>query len=148
FRSLAMVEIASTFISGVLGVGAAAMGAGYWALVVQTVSFEAMYLLLIVWISGLPDVSWSATAARRVWSFGSRVMAADLVNYVWSNSDKFLVARFLGPTPLGIYSLAFRVHQLTFGVLGRVGQVVLPTFARLQDDREHLARAFVQVTES
>ena len=38
FRSLAMVEIASTFISGVLGVGAAAIGAGYWALVIQAVS--------------------------------------------------------------------------------------------------------------
>ena len=36
FRSIAMVEIASTVISGVLGVGAAAMGADYWALVIQT----------------------------------------------------------------------------------------------------------------
>ena len=38
FRSIAIVEITSTFVSGVLGVGAAAMGAGYWALVIQTVS--------------------------------------------------------------------------------------------------------------
>ena len=72
FRSIAMVEITSTFISGVLGVGAAAMGAGYWALVIQTVSLEAIYLFLILYISGLPDLAWSATAARRLWSFSSR----------------------------------------------------------------------------
>ena len=148
FRSLGMVEITSTFISGVLGVGAAAMGAGYWALVIQTVSLEAIYLFLILCISGLPELAWSATAARRLWSFSSRVMGADLVNYVSDNSDKFLVARFLGPTSLGLYSLAFRVPQLTLGVLTQVGRVLLPTFARLQDDRERLARAYLDMTES
>jgi O-antigen/teichoic acid export membrane protein len=148
FRSLGMVEITSTFISGVLGVGAAAMGAGYWALVIQTVSLEAISLVLILCINGLPDLAWSATAARRLWSFSSRLMGADLVNYVWGNSDKFLVARFLGPTPLGLYSLAFRVLQLTLAVSTQVGRVFLPTFARLQDDRERLARAFLTLTES
>jgi PST family polysaccharide transporter len=148
FRSLGMIEMASTFISGGLGVGAAAMGAGYWALVIQAVSLEAIYLLLILSINGLPDLAWSAATARHLWSFSSRLLGADLVNYVSSNSDKFLVARFLGPTPLGIYSLAFRIPLLTLGVLGQVGRVVLPTFARLQDDRERLARAFLNVTES
>jgi PST family polysaccharide transporter len=148
FRSIAIVEITSTFMSGALGVGAAAMGAGYWALVIQTVSFEAFYLLLILCIGGLPDLAWSATAARRLWSFSSRVMGADLVNYVSGNTDRLLVAKFLGPSPLALYSLAFRVLELTLAVLGQVSRVVLPTFARLQDDRERLVRAFVHVTES
>jgi PST family polysaccharide transporter len=148
FRSLSMVEISSTFVSGLLGVGAAAMGAGYWALVIQIVFFEALYLCLILYIDGIPDLGWSSTAARRLWPFSSRVVGADLVNYVSGNSDRFLVARFLGPTPLGIYSLAFRIPQLTMGVLGQAGRVVLPTFARLQDDRERLGRAFLNFTES
>src|SRR5262245_12795437 len=53
FRSLGIAEITSTFISGLLGVGAAAMGAGYWALVIQSVSLEGFYLLLILRIGGL-----------------------------------------------------------------------------------------------
>jgi O-antigen/teichoic acid export membrane protein len=148
FRSLGMIEITGTYISGALGVGAAAMGAGYWALVIQAVSLEAIYLFLILYINGLPDLTWSATTARRLWSFSSRIMGADLVNYVSGNSDKLLVARFLGATPLGLYSLAFRVLQLTLAVCTQVGRVVLPTFARLQDDRERLARTFLAVIES
>jgi PST family polysaccharide transporter len=148
FRSLGMIEIASTFISGTVGVGAAVMGAGYWALVIQAVSLEAITLVMVLYINGLPDLSWSATAARRLWSFSSRIMGADLVNYVSGNIDKLLVARFLGATPLGLYSLAFRVLQLTLAVCSQVGRVVLPTFARLQDDRERLARAFLDITES
>ena len=148
FRSLGMIEITGTFISGILGVGAAVMGAGYWALVIQAVSLEAICLFLVLYVNGLPDLSWSATAARRLWSFSSRIMGADLVNYASGNIDKLLVARFLGATALGLYSLAFRVLQLTLAVCGQVGRVVLPTFARLQDDRERLARAFLAVTES
>ena len=148
FRSLGLIEITGTFISGVLGVGAAVMGAGYWALVIQAVSLEAIYLFLILYINGLPDLSWSATTARRLWSFSSHVMGADLVNYFGNNSDKFLVARFLGPTALGLYSLGFRVLQLTLAMYAQAGRVVLPTFARLQDDRERLARAYLALTES
>lgn len=148
FRSIAMVEITSTFISGGLAIGAAAMGANYWALVIQTVSFEASYLLLVLRAGGLPEVAWSTTSARRLWTFSSRVVGADLVNYVSGNTDRFLVAKFLGPTPLAFYSLAFRVLELTLAIVGQLTRVVLPIFARLQDDRERLARAFVSVTES
>lgn len=148
FRSIAMVEITSTFISGVLAIGAAAMGANYWALVIQTVSFEASYLMLVLRAGGLPEVAWSTTAARRLWTFSSRVVGADLVNYVSGNTDRFLVAKFLGPTPLALYSLAFRVLELTLAILSQLSRVVLPTFARLQEDRERLARAFISVTES
>jgi PST family polysaccharide transporter len=148
FRSLGMIEITGTFVSGILGVGAAAMGAGYWALVIQAVSLEAICLFLVLYVNGLPDLSWSGNAARLLWSFSSRIMGADVVNYISGNIDKLLIARFLGATSLGLYSLAFRILQLTLAVCGQVGRVVLPTFARLQDDRERLARAFLDVTES
>lgn len=148
FRSIAMAEIASIFISGVLGVAAAAMGANYWALVIQAVSLEACYLLLMLYLNGVPELTWSASMARRLWSFSSRIMGADLVNYASGNLDKLLVGRFLGATSLGLYSLGWRVLQLTMAVLGQAGRVTLPMFARLQDDRERLARTFLAVNES
>ena len=66
FRRLGMIEITGTFISGILGVGAAVMGTGYWALVIQAVSLEAICLFLVLYVNGLPDLSWSAGAARRL----------------------------------------------------------------------------------
>ena len=75
-------------------------------------------------------------------------MGADLVNYVSDQSDKFFIARFLGSTPLALYSLAFRVLQLTMAVLAQAGQFILPTFSRLQHDRQRLAGAFLNVIES
>ncbi|WP_271601006.1 lipopolysaccharide biosynthesis protein [Bradyrhizobium sp. CCBAU 45384] len=148
FAGIATAEITSTFTSGLIGVGAAAIGAGYWALVIQAVSLEALYLLMIVHLNGLPELTWSTRTARRLWSFSSRIVGADLVNYASGNFDKILIAKFLGATALGLYSLAFRVLQLTLGVMGQVGRVILPTFSRLQNDRERLTRTFLTVTES
>jgi lipopolysaccharide exporter len=148
FRSLGIVEVGSTFAGGALAVIAAANGAGYWALVVQTVAMDTIYLATLFWIGGRPEMSWSTTAARGLWSFSSRVMGSELVRYMSENSDKFLIARFLGATSLGFYSLAYRVLQLPLMMLEQAGRVILPTFSRLQDDRQRLGRIFLRATES
>jgi PST family polysaccharide transporter len=75
-------------------------------------------------------------------------MGSELLRYVSENTDKVLVARFLGATSLGFYSLAYRVLQLPLLMLEQGGRVILPTFSRLQDDRERLARIFLRMTES
>lgn len=148
FRALGIAEIVSTLISGALGVAAALWGAGYWALVIQAICLEACTLIIIFMISGFPELGWSTSTARRLWSFSSRLMGADLVNYASTNSDKFLVGWSLGPVALGLYSLAFRVLQFVLQICGQIGRVILPTFCRLQDDRERLTRVFLEVTES
>jgi PST family polysaccharide transporter len=148
FRSIGIAEISSTLLGGALAVVAAANGAGYWALVVQTLAMDAIYLTALVWVGGRPTLSWSATAARGLWSFSSRVMGSELVRYMSENSDKFLVARFLGATSLGFYSLAYRVLQLPLLMMEQGGRVILPTFSRLQDDRPRLARVFLKMSES
>jgi O-antigen/teichoic acid export membrane protein len=148
FRSLGIAEMGSTLLGGALAVIAAANGAGYWALVVMTFATDAIYLTVILWVGGRPEMVWSATAARGLWSFSSRVMGSELVRYMSENSDKVFVGRLLGATSLGFYSLAYRVLQLPMLMLEQAGRVILPTFSRLQDDRERLARIYLRITES
>jgi O-antigen/teichoic acid export membrane protein len=112
------------------------------------VTMDTVYLAALVWLSGLPETAWSTAAARGLWSFSSRVMGAELVRYVSENGDKFLVARFLGAPALGFYSLAYRVLLLPVLMLEQAGRVILPTFSRLQGERERLARVVLKASES
>lgn len=148
FRVLGLAEMGSTLLGGAVAVVAAANGAGYWALVIQTLVTDATYLAALVRVSGWPETTWSTPAARSLWSFSSRVMGAELVKYMSENTDKFLVARFLGATSLGFYSLAYRVLLLPLLMMQQAGRVILPTFSRLQDDRARLARVFLKASES
>jgi PST family polysaccharide transporter len=148
FRSLGITEMTSTFLGGALAVVAAANGAAYWALVVQVLATDAIYLIVLVGVGGLPPLTWSTPAARRLWSFSSRVMGSELVRYMSQNSDNVLVGRFLGATALGFYSLAYRVLLLPLQIMEQGGRVILPAFSRLQDDRERLAHVFLKASES
>jgi PST family polysaccharide transporter len=147
-RALGLAEIASSLLGGVVAIAAALAGAGYWALVIQSIAMDGIFLIALVMISGLPDPTWSSKAAKDMWGFSSRVMGSELVRYMSENSDKFLVGRYLGATQLGFYSLAYRVLQMPVMMMQQAGRVILPTFSRLQDDRERLAHIFLKSTES
>lgn len=72
-------------------------------------------------------------------AWGSRIV------YVFSsNSDYLLVGRLLGSSALGFYGMAWDLLRFVPDRLHRVaGRVTFPAFCRLQDDREALARAYL-----
>jgi PST family polysaccharide transporter len=149
FRALGMAEISSTVISGTIAIVAAVNGAGYWALVIQMLVLDTIYLAMVMGAAQLPPPMWSPTAARGLWSFSSRMMGSDVINYLSNNGDKVLIARFLGATPLALYGLAGRVLVVPIETLGKTAdRVILPTFSRLQDDGERVARYFLEASAS
>jgi len=149
FRALGMAEISSTAISGAIAIAAAMNGAGYWALVIQILVLDTIYLAMVLGAARLPPPTWSPAAARGLWSFSSRMMGSDIINYLSNNGDKVLIARFLGATPLALYGLAGRVLVVPIETLGKTGdRVILPMFSRLQDDKERVVRYFLEASAS
>jgi O-antigen/teichoic acid export membrane protein len=149
FRSLGIAEILSTAISGGIAIVAAVNGASYWALVIQILVLDTFYLVLVLGAARLPPPTWSGGAARGLWSFSSRMMGSDIINYLSNNGDKVLIARFLGATPLALYGLAGRVLVVPIETLGKTAdRVILPMFSRLQDDGQRVARYFLEASAS
>jgi O-antigen/teichoic acid export membrane protein len=149
FKAVGMAEIFSTLISGTIALAAAVNGASYWALVIQILVMDAIYLALVLVSWGLHRPMWSRSSAQRLWSFSSRMMGSDIINYISNNADKVLIARFLGATPLAFYSLAGRVLVVPIETLGKAGdRVILPMFSRLQDEGQRVAHYFLEATAS
>jgi O-antigen/teichoic acid export membrane protein len=149
FKAIGIAEIFSTVISGTIALAAAVNGASYWALVIQILVMDAIYLALVLGPWGLHRPTWSRSSAQRLWSFSSRMMGSDIINYISNNADKVLIARFLGATPLALYSLAGRVLVVPIETLGKTGdRVILPMFSRLQDDGQRVAHYFLEATAS
>jgi len=149
FKPLGMAEIVSTVASGAIAILAAVNGANYWALVIQMLVLDAIYLAMTLAAARIPAPAWSPVAAQKLWSFSSRMMGSDIINYISDNGEKILIARVLGATPLALYNLAGRVLVVPIETLGKTAdRVILPMFSRLQDDRERVARLFLQATAS
>ena len=146
FRKIGIVDIGSALVGGVLGVVVAVLGGSYWALVVQTLSTDAVLAALLLLGAGRrPNLRFRVL--RRIAGFSGRAFAAGLlINSVSRNIDSLLIGRFLGPEPLAFYGLANRLLLLPVRLVSTtIGGVLFPAFSRLAGDlgtlRTEVARA-------
>jgi O-antigen/teichoic acid export membrane protein len=146
FRSLQLREMAGAVVGGVVGVVLALAGAGAWALVAQVLADETLALVLVWRFSPWrPRTTYSRESLREMGSFAGKTSGARLLGYVNLNADNFLIGRFLGAAPLGVYSVAYNVM---FAPLARLAapiqQVLFPAFARMAADAPRVGAAWLR----
>jgi PST family polysaccharide transporter len=142
FAALAIRHIVSAVIGAAIGIAMAALGYGVWSLVAQMLS-GAVVGLAILWGASRwrPRLAFSLQSFRELTGFGAAVFGHELVWTLSYQVDKLLLGRFAGAAPLGLYTVAQRLVSIVGEVLvvGLQGLVV-PVFARVQNDRAALLR--------
>ncbi len=147
FRKIGIADTVSAVAGGVLGVVVALAGGSYWAVVVQVVSTDVVYLLVLLAFGAGWRPNLHLRLLREIAGFSGRAFAAGLlVNSISRNLDNLLIGRFQGAEALAFYGLAYRLLLLPVQLAGStVGSVLFPAFARLSDDlaamRAEMARA-------
>jgi PST family polysaccharide transporter len=88
---------------------------------------------------------WNRHQAATVLRFGLPLAGANLMNYMLLNADIAFIGALLGPTLLGIYTLAFNVASWSTSVLGgTINGVAMPAFSALRRDPEQLQATLVR----
>jgi O-antigen/teichoic acid export membrane protein len=146
FNRLTIVSLLSSLTYGVVSVILAFSGAGVWSLIFGTLASLLTCTLASSIFSGyVPRFGFNQAHFRELVSFGGMVTVSSLLNHVARNADNLIVGRFLGPAALGLYSRAYSLATTTKEVLvATFGSVLFPSFARLQEDRQQLAGAYLR----
>lgn len=145
FRRRFVPDIVQSLAKGLVAIGLALAGCGYWSLTWGTVGATAL-AIPVYWIASgwRPGFRVSAAAARLLLPFGAHVVGIDLLGALVRNVDYLFVGRFLGAAALGIYTLAFRIPDLLVRELClTLGQVLLPVYARLREDPAGIRGTFL-----
>jgi PST family polysaccharide transporter len=142
FGAIATVEIIAAVVGVASAIVAAALGAGYWSLVllpgVAAVVRLAAFLVIRRPPLG-PARPWREL--RPVVGTGGSIFGVELLNYAARNLDNVLVGRMLGATVLGVYTRAYALLMLPISQLnGPLARVGLPVLSRLRDDRDAYRR--------
>lgn len=148
FKALTIRSSVAVIIAGIVAVVMAFMGFGVWCLVAQKLTNGLLQVLMLWSISNWkPKRKFSLPHFQSLFAFGINIVGIDLLTFLTRRSDDFLIGYFLGSTALGYYSVAYRLlltgMQLITGVLN---QVAVPTFSRLQSEREKIRKALYKVT--
>jgi O-antigen/teichoic acid export membrane protein len=146
FKALVAIDMASLFMSVALGIGLAAAGQAYWALVAMNVSQPLVSLigalLATKWIPGKPQ---RGSGIRSMLWFGGTVTLNNVIVYFAYNLDKVLIGRILGAEVLGVYGRAYQLINLpTENLNSTIGLVAFPALSRIQDDPVRLRSYFLK----
>jgi O-antigen/teichoic acid export membrane protein len=117
-----------------VAVGLAIKGQGVASLVVGQI-VQGVLVLLLAWVVG--DVirpGWRRDDVRGLVGYGAHLTGANLLQLVVFNVDYVIVARVLGSTSLGQYSLAFRLAFLPYvNVAFVIAGAAFPYLCRLPE---------------
>lgn len=146
FQSLAGIQIGSSVVSGLAGLGFALYGMGPWSLVAQTLGGSvALFVASCCLGNWRPQCLFELRACKELLGFSSYVLAFDMFNYWARTLDQLLIGRFTGPAALGIYSRAYSLMLMPLTQVSRVvGRVMFPALSTIQDDKPRVKRAYLK----
>lgn len=112
FKKLAIVDLISITLAGMVALAVAMNGYGYWALIWQqllTVGLISIGYLSISYKSIFKSFVFSFGVLKEHLRFGYNVLIFNLSNFFAQQLDVLLIGKFLGERELGIYMLAFNL---------------------------------------
>ena len=149
FRRLAVIETSAVLLAGVAAVVGALAGLGVWSLVLQLLLVPTLTSAGL-WLASdwRPRRVFDRAALSELVPFGLNVAGFNGVNYLARNLDYLFVGKFLGASPLGFYTLAYRlmVYPLQ-AVSTSVSRVLFPAFSRASGRPEELRAGYLKMTK-
>ena len=145
FKRKFIPDVTKMTSKGMTSILLALLGFGFWSMVVGQM-VGAIVLVIAYWLTlGFrPKFRFDKKLARPLLSYGSGIVAVNAVAILLTNADYLFVARFLGASALGVYTLAFRIpDMLIIQFCTVVGKVLFPVYAKMRDGQQSLENAFL-----
>ena len=144
FKSLAQINVASTIISGGIGIGMAYMGFGVWALVGQSIGSTIVLMALFpLYSKWRPSLKFSIDSFNHLFGFGSKLMITGVMSTIINNISTLCIGRYYKSHQLGYYTRASSFSELiSFTVFEVLGNVTFPVLSGLQNERERLIQVY------
>ena len=145
FRTQMWISLIAAVISGSVGIIMALHGFSVWALVWQmiTVSLLRSVLLWVV-VKWKPKTGFSKDSFRYLFGYGSKLLAAGLLETVYRNLYSIIIGKFYQAKSLGLYNRGEQIAAyFPNNVTGIIQRVTFPVFSAIQDNKEKLRNAFL-----
>ncbi|MDQ7028611.1 MAG: lipopolysaccharide biosynthesis protein [Ardenticatenia bacterium] len=148
FRAIAMTNVSASVVMTVVAPYLAWRGWGAWSLVAELGS-GILIRTVLLWGPfrvGAFRPQFDRAEARRFWHYGRANWISTNVGFLLDRFDDFWVGTALGKTPLGFYAKAYEFARYPRRLLANpLVSVLAPVFARLQDDRLQLSKAYFRL---
>lgn len=151
FKNQAIVNLSGAIISGIVGIVLAYKGFGVWALVYQSIC-RSLINVILFWIIAKwkPLLVFSYASFRSMFSFGSKLLASNLLHTVYSNMSNLVIGKFYTSQDLGYYERGLQFARIpmdtSVSILQRVTFPILSTIQNESDKLINIYRKYIRLS--
>ena len=136
FRKFFFATLIGTLISCAVGIIMAYSGFGVWALVAQYLT-NSIIDTIVLFIVGnwKPKAYYSKNSAKRIFSFGGKVLATKLSYTLLEQISNLLIGKVFGASELAYYNQGEKYPALIISNIDNsIQEVMLPTYSKVQNN--------------
>ena len=140
FRIFFLATLVGTVISCAVGIIMAFSGLGVWALVAQYLTNSTIDTIALL-IAGdwKPRICYYADSAKKIFSFGGKVLATNMTYTVLGQISSLLVGKYFGASELAYYNEGGKYPSLIISNIDNsMQEVLLPAYSKVQTEKEEL----------
>jgi len=140
FKTIAIVDISSNIIAGIIAVVMALNGYNVWSIAVMYVA-QILISNCLIWMktNWWPRLEFDLQSVRSLWKYGSKVLLSGFVVFANNRVDLLMTGKFFNSSQQGLYSRGKDYGSLPSGIIiGIISKSYFPIFSRLQDDKAQL----------
>jgi PST family polysaccharide transporter len=146
FKIKFLPDTLQAIFKGVVSIACALAGMGAASLVIGHLTGAVVsvvtYWIVVPW---RPKLEMTVQWVRSIFSYGSGLVATNILSYILVNVDYLFIGYYLGAAALGVYTIAFRIPDLLIvQFCSLVGKVIFPALTKLRHDADALKEAFLK----
>jgi len=147
FKKQTKISIISTTTSGIVGIGLAFLGFGYWSLVIRTLTQNLIRVILLYTLSKFrAKLIYSIDSFKELFGFGIKLLIAGLIDNVYRNIYQLVIGKYFSPAELGYYSRAEQFKKLpSQNIDYTIQRVTYPILTNMADNDSKLKAGYKQL---
>jgi len=147
FHKQFLFHVAGNLTNFFVVVGLAILFRSVWAFALADLAGRIVQVAVSYMIHPYrPRFRWNREQMKELFRFGRWVMGSSILIFLVTQGDDIFVGKILGATMLGFYQMAFKLSNTpTTEISHVIGQVMFPTYAKLQDNPARLKEAYLKV---
>ena len=149
FRIKAQIDLIAQIGTAILTLVLALNGLGVWALAVGAIAFH-VFKAIGLNIVGTPLIRpcFRFGGAEKFIKYGLTITGSRLFHYLYTESDKIIIGKFLGNNLLGYYGVASNLSSIPMEkVLPIFNKISFSSFSRIQNDIGRIRRNILRATK-
>lgn len=150
FKAVSLISLVVNLSQGVITLGGAYLGFGYWALVLGVICRQALRAAAILYVRPWPrGFVWDTVLFRQALEYGLPAAGAAALAIIFTTADEVVIGKLFGTEVLGFYSMAFFFSQLPMSKIQMViGSLLVPFYSRVKNAGHEVAPMFLRVSRA